>query len=112
MLMEKVEKIFSKVRLCSSQDGGLQLWPGIGWSSGWLDYRGNRQRVDGPDRRSGERFNGPDKVVPFELYVEWGGVDDGHLACSIVLDVDQSWTADHESRAIQSMLIGVITFQN
>ena len=99
MLMEKVKKILSKVGLCPGQDGGLQLWPGKGWSSGWLDNRGNRQCIDGLDQCRGERFNGPDKVVPFKLDVERSGVDYCHLAGLIVLDVDQSRAADHKSRA-------------
>ena len=50
-------------------------------------------------RRGGERFNGPDEVVPFELDVEWSGVDNCHLAGSIVLDIDQGRAAHHETRA-------------
>ena len=48
----------------------------------------------------GERLDGSNEVVPLELDVEGGCVDDGHLAGSVVFDVDQSRAADQEPQGL------------
>ena len=63
--------------------------------------RRDRQGVDRSDLGVGGRyeFYGPHEISSFQTDVEWRCIENGHFAEHLVVNVDKSWTTDHEAGA-------------